>query len=48
MSKVSESIQRGRYMDDKGHNQVTIEVRDVKVDRKLVRICKDENNTKSN
>lgn len=31
MSKVSESIQRGRYMNDKGHNQVTIEVRILKL-----------------
>lgn len=35
MSSLSESIQRSRYMDIKGHNDIKLETRDIKADRVL-------------
>ena len=35
MSSLSESIQRARYMDIKGHKTMVLETRDIKSDRVL-------------
>ena len=35
MSSLSESIQRERYMDIKGHKTMVLETRDIKADRVL-------------
>lgn len=44
MSSLSESIQRARYMDIKGHNEIKLETRDIKADRVL---CAKLSKTKS-
>ena len=44
MSSLSESIQRARYMDIKGHKTMGLETRDIKADRVL---CAKLNKVKS-
>ena len=47
MSSLSESIQRSRYMDIKGHNELKLKTRDIKADRLLcVRLSKVKSVTK--
>ena len=36
MSSLSESIQRARYMDIKGHKELKLETRDIKSDRAII------------
>lgn len=45
---LSESIQRARYMDIKGHKTMVLETRDIKADRLLcVRLSKAKSVTKA-